>query len=268
MQSDAGWRRRQGGKMFSSHCHHCWHWRRPNPVEHGSRWAANVRQPAAESSQTRAKCASPWQTTITYKLTLLCVIKYNKRGHLLNALAHISVGFREHCVAACWSGCLGTICQPDGNKIQLQKYIYFFFQMPHDCLFCHNIVYKYILVWESLTASPLGGKKYKEMERGLIQFNLSRAAGNPVRFGWAANVKSPQGWSNFIKHERHQMQRWWITTSHGTECGTFRNLGLASGCSLAKELQVAQLNCLLFNFWQQLVKLSLLLKTQPLIVTV
>lgn len=127
MQSDAGWRRRQGGKMFSSHCHDSWHWRRPNPVEHGSRWAANVRQPAAESSQTRAKCASPWQTTITYKLTLLCVIKYNKRGHLLNALAHISVGFREHCVAACWSGCLGTICQPDGSKIQLQKYIYFFF---------------------------------------------------------------------------------------------------------------------------------------------
>lgn len=29
------------------------------------------------------------------------MIKYNNRGHLLNALAHASVEFREHCVAAC-----------------------------------------------------------------------------------------------------------------------------------------------------------------------
>lgn len=36
------------------------------------------------------------------------MIKYNHRGHLLNALAHASVEFREHCVAACRAGCLGT----------------------------------------------------------------------------------------------------------------------------------------------------------------
>lgn len=127
MWSDAGWSKSQGGGgMFSSHCHDSCHWRRPGPAEHGSRWAANETQPAAASSQTRAKCASPWQTAITSKLTLLCVIKYNKRGHLLNALAHISAGFREHCVAACWSGLGLTVFGPfaspmanNGNIIQL-----------------------------------------------------------------------------------------------------------------------------------------------------
>lgn len=97
----------KGGK-FASQCQDSWRWRTPSPVEHDSRWAANERQPAAVRSQRRAKCASPWQTTITFKLTQFCVIKYNNRGHLLNALAHISVEFREHCVAACWTSLSGN----------------------------------------------------------------------------------------------------------------------------------------------------------------
>lgn len=117
--------------MFCSHCHDSRCWRAPTPEEHGSRWGTEERQPAAGSSQTRAKCASPWQTSISFKLTLRSVIKYNKRGHLLNALAHISGGSREHCVAACWSGCLGTICQPDGSTTQPTKFFIFYFSKCH-----------------------------------------------------------------------------------------------------------------------------------------
>lgn len=140
----------KGGK-FASQCQDSWRWRTPSPVEHDSRWAANERQPAAVRSQRCAKCASPWQTTITFKLTPFCLIKYNNRGHLLNALAHISVEFREHCVAACWSSLSGNhlpawwqtvAAQHSKGKVNFNSH-------------SSNIVYKYKLVWQSFTASKL-----------------------------------------------------------------------------------------------------------------
>lgn len=156
--------------------------------------------------------------------------------------------------------------------------------MPQDSLFHRNIVHKSTLVWGQLTAlmltrhrrSPFRGEKVQRNGKrhhsalflGSIsveqQVTLLGLVGQQV---WKTLKADPISLNmRDTKYKDGGSQQARAQSVEPSE--SIRNLGLASGCSWAKELRVAELNRLLFNFWQQLVKLSLLLKTQPLILMV
>lgn len=82
----------------------------------------------------------------------------------------------------------------------------------------------------------------------VFRIDLSGVAGNPPCWLWLETFTADPVSLNMGKHH---MQRWLMSRSHGLES--------ASGCSLAKELQVAQ---------GYRLKLSLSSKIQPLILMV